>query len=202
MYCQRSFEKVDYSIISTPDEECTWYYSYLELQNKLNVLCKKHTLKKVYGGLLGYLESQSYDKNYYDFSYLGGPLILIFDNIAIELCVHGVGMIQCREMNLWDVKIRNIRDSRVFDLNLFDDKYFYDLGKEFELQYEEQQVTEVVVDRTDSYPFDLTGFDEEKAKMAELANSLPNHIHFKLANGVDFGVCADEIEYFYVELKN
>ncbi len=202
MYCQRNFEKVDYSMIITPDEKYTWYYSYLELQNRLNVLCKKHILKKVYVSLLSYLESLSRDKNYYSFSYLGGPVILIFDNTAIELCVHGIGMIQCREMNLWDVKIRNIKDAQPFDLDLFDDKYFYDLGKEFELQYEEQQVTEVIVDRIDYYPFDLTGFDEEKARVAEQTNCLPNHIYFKLDNGVVFGVCADEIEYFYIELEN
>ena len=54
---------------------------------------------------------------------------------------------------------------------------FYDLGKEFELQYEEQQVTEVVVDRTDSYPFDLTGFDEEKAFAQAIVDGyeMPSH---------------------------
>ena len=41
------FGNVNYSTIVTPDEECTLYYSYLGLQNKLNDLCKKHTLKKV-----------------------------------------------------------------------------------------------------------------------------------------------------------
>ena len=32
--------------------------------------------------------------------------------------------------------------------------------------------------------------------------SLPNGIHFHLENGVDFGIYGEEIEYFYIELKN
>lgn len=51
------FGKVNYSTIVTPDEEGTFYYSYTELQSKLNDLCKEHTLNKVYADLQGYLES-------------------------------------------------------------------------------------------------------------------------------------------------
>lgn len=195
------FGRVSYSQITLPDGECKWYYSYEELQEQINETCKNHTLKKVYVSLISYLESLAHKKNYYDFSYLGGPTILIFDNIAIEVCVHGVGMIQYREMNLWDVKIRNTKDYPPNDLSVLEDKYFYDLGQEFELSFEGELVTSVVVDRIDYYPFSLQGFDEKTAQAAEESNSLPNHIHFHLGNGVDFGIYAEEIEYFYIELK-
>ncbi len=195
------FEKVNYLTISMPDEKITWCYSYLELQNRLNEFCKNHTLKKVYVSLISYLESYSHNKNYYSFSYLGGPAILVFDNVAIEFCVHGEGLVQYKEMNPWDVRVRKNYDLPPDDDYVFDDRYFYDLGKQFELQYEEQKVTEVLVDKTDSYAFDLSGLDEEKANAAEQANMLPNGMHFRLANGVDFAVCADEIECFYIELN-
>lgn len=194
------FEKVNYLTVTTPDIEYIWCYSYLELQNKLNELCKNHTLKKVYVNLISYLESYSHNKNYYSFSYLGGPVILVFDNVAIEFCVHGEGLVQYKEMNLWDVRVRKNYDLPPDDEYIFD-RYFYDLGKQFELQYEEQQITEVIVDRTDSYVFDVSGFDKVKANAAEKANMLPNGMHFRFANGVDFGVYADDIEYFYIELK-
>lgn len=195
------FGRVDYSTITTPNEERKWYYSNIELQDKLNNLCKNHTLKKVYADLRGYLESFHQDNNYYDFSYFGGPVILIFDNIAIELCVHGTGMVECRAINLWDVKIKSTKDFPPSNMGLVGDNYFYDLSEQFQLKYEGYTVEEVVVDNTDCYPFSLSRFDEEKAKKAEETNSLPNNVHFYLANGVDFGVYADDIEYFYIELN-
>ena len=196
------FGKVNYSIITTPDEECMWYYSYLELQNELNTLCQNHTLKKVYAGLQGYLESFHHSDNYYDFSYLGGSVLLIFDNIAVELCVHGMGMIQCRTIHLWDVKIKNTKDFPPSDMGLVGDRYYYDLSSQFQLTYEDQMVERVSVDHVDVYPFSLSGFDEEKAKIAEESNSLPDQVHFHLQNGVDFAICSDSIEYYYVELKS
>ena len=147
------------------------------------------------------MESFHHSDNYYDFSYLGGSVLLIFDNVAVELCVHGTGMVQCRTMNLWDVKIRTTKDFPPSDMGLIGDRYFYDLSMQFQLTYENQIVERVVVDNVDAYPFSLSGFDEEKAKAAEENNSLPDHVHFHLRNGVDFGVYSEQIEYFYIELK-
>ena len=196
------FGKVNYSIITTSDEDYAWYYSYTDLQNELNELCQNRMLKKVFAGLQGYLESFHHSDSYYDFSYFGGPVLLIFDNIAVELCVHGMGMIQCRTINLWDVKIKSTKDFPPSDMGLVGDRYFYDLSSQFRLNYEDQMVERVTVANIDAYPFSLSGFDEEKAKLAEEANSLPDQVHFHLGNGVDFAVCSDSIEYYYIELKN
>ena len=195
------FGKVNYSTIVTPNEEGTFYYSYKDLQSVLNDLCKGHTLKKVYADLRGYLESFHQGDNYYDFSYFGGPVFLMFDSIAIELCVHGTGMVECRAINLCDIKIKSTKDFPPSDVGLVGDNYFYDLSEQFQLKYEGYTVEEVIVDNTNCYPFSLSRFDEEKAKVAEETNSLPDHVHFRLSNGVDFGVYSDTIEYFYVELR-
>lgn len=194
------FGKVNYSTIVTPDEKSTFYYSYLGLQNELNNLCKEHTLKKVYVDLRGYLESFHKGDNYYDFSYYGGPVIFIFDNIAIELCVHGMGMIECRAINLSEIEIKSTKDFPPSNMGLVGDNYFYDLSEQFQLAFENHIVKEVIVDNIDAYPFSLSRFDEEKANTAAEANSLPNNVHFHLRNGVDFGVYSHDIEYFYVKL--
>ena len=195
------YGKVRYTIIALPDGECDWCYSFEKLQERLNAVCKSSVLKKVYVSLISYLESLSRKKNYCDFSYLGGHVVLIFDKVAIEICTHGVGMIQYREMNLWDVKIKSTKDFPPNDMSALEEKYFYDLEDEFELSYKGHCVTEVLVDRIDYYPFSLNGFDEKKAKESEQTNSLPNNIHFILDNGVDFGIYAEEMEYYYIELK-
>lgn len=195
------FGKVNYSTIVTPDEEGQFYYSYTELQDKLNELCKNHTLKKVYADLQGYLESFHQGDNYYDFSYFGGPLLFVLDNIAIEICVAGKGMVEFRAINLWDIKIKSTKDFPPSNMGHDGDNYFYDLSEQFQLKYEGYTVQEVVVDNIDCHSFSLSSFDEEKAKIAEETNSLPDHIHFHLSNGVDFGVYSDDIEYFYIELS-
>ena len=195
------FGKVNYSTIITPDEDGKWCYSYQELQKELNDLCKNHVLKKVYANLQGYLETFRHSENYYDFSYFGGSVILLFDNIAIEIYVHGTGLVQHRAINLWDIKIKHAKDFPPSDMGLKNDTYFYDLGNQFQLPYEGQTVVSVWVGKTNCYAFDLEGFDQQKAEIAEKTNSLPDHIHFKLENGVDFGIYADCIEWFYIELK-
>ena len=197
----KSFGKVNYSTIITPNNESKWYYSYEELQNELNELCKNHVLKKVYVTLQGYLDSFHKDENYYDFSYLGESVVLLFDNVAIEIHVHGAGMIQHRTINLRDIQIKSTNDFPPRDMGLNGDNYFYDLGNQFQLSYEEQKVVYVLVDKTDCYPFDLKGFDEQKAKAAEETGTLPNNVHFQLENGVDFGIYADCMEWFYIELS-
>ncbi len=191
------YEKMDCLTITMPDEEFTWCYSYLELQNKMNDLCKNHILKKVYVQLISYVESLSHNENYYSFSYLGGPVIMIFDNVAVEFEILGVGLFRYRVMNLWEVKIKKVKDLLLGDMSSF---HFYDLGREFKLRYEEQKITDVFVERIDYYPFDITGFDKDKARDAEKNNALPYKIWFNLANGVSFGLCADKLENFYIDL--
>lgn len=193
------YGKVQFSKISTPSDKIPWYYSHQELQRQLNAVCKNHTLKKVYVGLTGYLESFRHGQNDYDFSYLGGPIICLFDHTVVEICIHGMGMIQYRRIDREKVKIESTKDfppSTLFDG--FD--CFYDLSRQFEWSYEEQSVCAVLVDSTDCYPFSLESYDEEKAEKAIKTHSLPNGIHFQLANGVDFGIYADDVEYYYIRL--
>ena len=195
------FGRVNYSTISTPETDHNWIYSYQELQDDLNNICKNHTLKKAYVSLQGYLESCNKSENYYDFSYSGGSVILILDNIAVEICIHAVGMVEYRRINLCDIKIKTTKDFPPSGMGLKGDNYFYDLGNQFQLTYEGQKVLSVIVDKTNCYAFYIEGFDEKKANIAEENECLPANIHFKLENGVDFGIYADWLEWFCIKLE-
>ena len=158
-------------------------------------------LKKVYANLTGYLESMHQDKNYYDFSYVGGGVLLLFDALAVELFVHAVGMMRYRILDLRDIRIHETKDYPPGEAWVSDNTYYYDLSEQFALSFTDKTVLEVIVDATDCYPFPLEGFDEKRAALAERQNCLPENIHFKLDNGVDLGLYADCNEWFYIELK-
>ena len=195
------YGKVRYSVITTIDSESVWCYSHAELQELLTTLCRGQILKKVYASLSGYLESMRHDKNYYDFSYFGGGVVLLFDTLAVELFVHAMGMMQYRILDLRDIQIRETKGFPPREAWVSDDTYYYDLSEQFALSFTDKTVLEVVVDATNCYPFSLEGFDTERAVLAEQQNCLPENIHFKLDNGVDLGLYGDCIEWFYIELK-
>ena len=80
------------------------------------------------------------------------------------------------------------------------DKYFYDLKEVFHLAYEGESIVGIQVDGADTYAFSARNFDEEKADLAMYQKKLPTNIHFKLSNGVDFGIYGDSIEFFDIYL--
>lgn len=192
-------KKISYSIIEMPDAACTWYYDYIELQDKLNKVCQSRILKKVYVSLYNYLDSEYFDDNYRNFDIDACSLIL-FDNIAVMLSVHGEGMVRFQTIDLCEIRITDTNGYPPDDMFSENDNYFYDLSNEFELSFAGNKVAGVLVDNTNYYPFGLNGYDEQKAYLGVKNNCLPNAVHFKLENGVDFGVYADDIEYFYVKL--
>lgn len=193
-------KKIKYSMIDFSVDDCRWCYDYKELQYELNKVCKNHTLKKVYVSLYNFLDSSYFDDNYRNFDICAFSVVL-FDNIAVLLSVHGEGMIRFRIFNISEVKIRETVDYPPDDMFTVNDNYYYDMSKEFKLSFEDVKVTEVVVDNIDYYPFVLSGYDRQKADQSVENNCLPNAVHFKLENGVDLGICADDIEYFYIKLK-
>ncbi len=194
------YGRIQYSVITIPNEELSWCYSYQELQKELDSLCKNHKLEKVYVRLENYLACEHYDGNYCNFDIRSDTLIVL-DNAAIELCIHGEGMIQYRIIDFQDIKIKNTKDYPPSNLVLARETYYYDLSTDFELSYEGLEIVSVLVDKTAYYVFSLDGYDEEKADVAAHEKRLPNGVHFYLENGVDFGICADDIEYFYIKLK-
>ena len=196
----RYHEKINYSTITMINNDSLWCYDYRELQVKLNEICKNHTLKKVYVSLYNYLESEHFNENYYNFD-IGAGSLIILDNVAVELGIHGEGMINFRLLNLGDIKIKNTTDYPPNNLLTTEDKFYYDMTDEFSMSLSEEKVIGITVDNIDSYPFTIEGYDNQQAELSAEANLLPNSVHFKLKNGVDFGLYADAVEYFYIKLK-
>lgn len=195
------YGKVKYTTITCTDEEFKWCYSYNELQTILNDICQNHTIKKLYVGLQAFLESSNYKKSYYDFSYFGGSVIMLFDSIGIEFLVHGTGMIEYRKLNLSDIVTKETKDFPPADMGESSDNYYYDLSSAFDLNYENEKVKRVKVDRIAYYSFSLSDFDEQKAEEAMKENNLPNNIHFMLENGLDLCIYANDIEGVDIGIK-
>ncbi len=200
MFDHNSLE-LSYSSIFTPDHEPVFSYSYKELQHLLNGFCKDMILKKVYADLWGYVDSFGHKDNFYDFSYMGGPVLLLFDKIVLELRVEGEGMVQYRTMRPWEIRIRKTFGLVPLESGTLRQNYYYDLGQQFLLTYEDQKILGVTVESTHTYSFLMRNFDEIKAQTACKGNRLPNNIYFHLGNGIDFCMIPDQLEYFYIELR-
>lgn len=191
--------KIKFSIIRLPEDNFAWSYSAKELNKIIADACTAQKLKKVYTSLYGYLESLGHSANSYDFSYLGGTVIMVFDSVVICFRIHVSGMIEYLLLNPWEIKPRIQYDLPPED-RFENDCYFYDMGEEFELEYEDAAVENIVVNVTDAYPFKLKGFDTEAAASAEKQGDLPQGIEFVLDNGVTLGLCGDWMEYFFIRL--
>lgn len=192
-------DKVKYTIIKTSDKEMEWIYSNKELQDILNRLFQGKVLKKIYATLEGVLDSFRFETNYFDFSYMGACILLIFESSAVEVCIHGEGMVAYRILNLYDIKI--IQETKDYPPTDFrEDFYYYDLSDDIVPQITEHIVEKITVEGTDSFPFSLSGFDEDKAGLAELEGCLPNNIILSMDNDTELGLYADSIEYCFVKV--
>ncbi len=194
------FKRCEYTIVNVEDIPWQWCYSAEELQSILNDICKGQKLERVLVGLYGYLESLRHDTNLLDLSYFGGGAYLVFENVIVDLIIHAEAMIEYRILKPSQVQLHETKDYPPSDV-FSSDAYQYDLKNQFKLKYAGCCVTEVIVPKTNVYPFDLSGFDEEKATSAEKRNDLPSGIHFHLDNGVNLCLNGSDIEYFYVELR-
>ncbi|MBQ9942678.1 MAG: hypothetical protein IJP03_06710 [Christensenellaceae bacterium] len=198
-----SFYKVRYTTIISNDSPFVWNYSCDELENILNTMLTGKTLKKVFSNLNGYLEGDGRTENYYDFSYMGGTILLVFsEDIALELDIHAEGMIAHRFHKVSGLTFQVAEDYPPDDM-LLNDKYFFDLREEFALAlpFEGTQILGVSVDGTSTYAFSAKGFDKKKATLAMNRNKLPSNIHFALDNGVKLSLLGDPIEYFNLALE-
>ena len=196
-----SFGKVWHTTIISNNPDYTWNYSCEELENTLKEMLISKTVKKVFVNLNGYLEGAKREENYYDFSYMGGTVLMVFsDNIALELDIRAEGMIAHRFHNVSDLTFQTTKDFPPSDMVL-SEKYFFDIKDEFTLSFENTHIETVVVDGTNTYAFSEKNFDKEKAVLAMHQNKLPANIHFILDNGIKFSLFGEAIEYFIICLE-
>ena len=90
-------EKVEYCTIHIDaTESMSWVYSAVDFQEVLDQALKGQTLKNVLVSLYGYLDSCKREKNFFDFSYMGGTLLIVAENTVLELVIHALGMMEYR----------------------------------------------------------------------------------------------------------
>lgn len=197
----RSLDRVEYTTITSNNPEYSWSYSCCELEEKLTAQLVGKKLKKVFVGLAGYLECAKREENYYDYSYMGGTVLMVFsNNVALELYICAEGMIAHRFHNVSDLTFQTAKDYPPNDIVL-SEKYFFDLKNEFTDSFESKEIIGIKVDGTNTYAFSVKGFDEEKAILSMNQNKLPANIHFILDDGVQFSLLGDTIEYFDICLE-
>ena len=194
------FGRVHYSFISYVDSNMKWCYSAEMLEKELNEKCCGQTVTNIYVGLKGYLETMHWSENFYDFSYMGGAVLVLFEKTVLVLYIHGLGMFEYGFLDIWDVKVKETIDYVPDNLGFNGDNSFYNLNNQFYLKFIGSKIIDIEVGRTNCYPLPLSTFDEERAELAEKKNDLPERISLNFENKVKFMLVADEIEYFYVKL--
>ena len=192
-----------YTIILDSQEEMSWVYSASDFQKVLNDAFRGQILTKVFVDLAGYLDLVRREEDFFDFSYMGGKLILVFEKQLLELVIHVEGMMEYRIIPIYDARIPKCGkvDYPPSDMRMTWNNDYYNLGKEFELNCFEQKVEKITVNKTDIYPFYLEGFDEALATDAAERGNLPAGVEISMSNGVLLKLLGDSIEYLFVELE-
>ena len=192
-----------YNIDVDTEKEFSWVYSATQFEEVLAEALINQKLKRVFVSLYGYLESRDKRNNYFDFSYMGGALLLSFEHAVLELSIHAKGLMEYRLLSPWEVKISKnpTKDFLPNDATYLSDLYFYDLGKEFELDCFDSTLHMVNIEKTEVYPFYLSGFNEELGQEAEERCDLPSSINLRFKNGVILRLYGDDIEYYHVKIE-
>ena len=190
--------QIEYYEIHLPEHTLENAYSAEELYAELSSLLTGKTLKTIFVDLYGFIDSSQHTENSLDFSYMGGISLLVFDDLAVELCIHAKGMIRYHvfydiDPSAFVKKIGFAPDNT--DSNI---SYFFDIASRLTLKYENSWVKTVQVFPTDSWPFLQSWFDEKKAKASK---DLPNLIKINMSNGVRVCFAGDSIEYYYLWLE-
>ena len=189
---------IDYYEIDLPEKDYITAYSAAELKGELLTLLAGKRLKKMFVDLYGHIDSRQYDDNSISFSYMGGPDLLVFDDIAVELCIHGEGMIRYRVFENLDASCIKEKRSYAPEDSYTKTSYFFDLATVLALQFEDTALKTIEIESTDTWPFSQSWFDEEKANSSD---DLPNIIKFHMSNDVQICFAGDSIEYYYMYLE-
>ena len=189
---------VKYYEIHLPEHKLETAYSAEELCADLSCLLTGKTLKKIFVDLYGFIDCSQRTENSLDFSYMGGSSLLVFDNLALELCIHAEGMIQYHIFHGLNPS-EFVKKTRFAPEDTYSSSsYFFDIAPLLTLKYENSWVKTVEVFPTDTWPFSQSWFDESKA---EASGHLPNLIKLNMSNGVRVCFEGDSIEYYRMWLE-
>jgi hypothetical protein len=190
-------EKLKYSIVDLPDTPWKYSYSAKALQAELNALFAKQTLRSIYVGLDGYLESMHSETNFIDLSYMGGTSLVVFEKVVFQLDIAVEGMIEYRCFPIWEMKYHEVFDYPPNDMVLSDKYFFNAANHEITCDYANKSINDIVVIGTDTWGFLQPTFDEAAAAAAAKENDLPGEIALRTDDCV-IRFVGDSIEYYYM----
>lgn len=196
-----------YYKIEYPTYRDNYVYSATEMEKELIKEITGKTLRKVYMETLGYKELygdaewRKINENTIYCAYIGGMIILVFDDVVLTLLIRAEGIMEYKLFKPWEIKVREIK-SLPTDVGTWHDGYdfFRDLSSELEPKFESQIVEKLIVEKTDMYPFSLTEFDERKADEAVVKRDLPASVLFVLTNNCILELLGDDIEYYQIKV--
>lgn len=193
-----------YTIKIDSSKELEWVYSAIDFEKVLREELKEQKLNRLFVSLYGYLDSSKRSDLCWDFSYMGGSLLAIFDRSVLELAIHAEGMIEYRIFTIYELKylVNGRIDYPPSDTGLKGDSYYYELGKEINGKCFGVPIETIEIGTTDAYPFDLERFDKNLAQEAEKRGDLPTGIKIKFENNEKLELLGDAIEYFYVKIED
>ena len=194
--------KVDYMIIKAESPDYMWSYSAKELENMLSELFSGKKLKKMFANYNGYTEGIRVNGTLYDFTYLGGSVIMIFEGgNALELDIYGEGMVRYRTHRLSDMRFTPGKDCQ-YEINININECYCDLKDVFDIEYENLVVKKIAVNAIDYYTFYAgSDFDSAKADTSASLGILPNKIDFHLSGESILSLVGSSLENYYIKLE-
>ena len=191
---------VFYTVKKPPLAGGSWVYSAAAFEETLSKRCEGECIKRMLVSLYGWLDAREKREGFFDFSYYGGTLLFLLESTALELIIHTQGIMRYRFIPLCEVEVS---ERAVWERSRNEAWYtpdaFRDVGEDIGLYRVDTRINGVNVERTDCYPFSISGFDESRAEEAEARNDLPSSVILHLVDK-KLCLCGDEIEYFYLEL--
>lgn len=161
--------------IELPPCELEWCYSRDELAKRLNGACRDEHIRAIYVSARNYTEPLCVAEDYVNF-YLDNQVFIQLDSSLIALFVSAQGLVKWRVFDAHEVAVVGPRVDFIRDehRDYFDIKDAYGIVKG---EYRGARIKQVLVEKTDSYPFVPEGFDESRA---DNSSELPSEIALEL----------------------
>jgi len=195
------YGKVSYARICIDHPDRAWSYCADALKAELEQACLHQRLTGLYVNLNGYLDAFAHDEFIIDLTYLGGPTLLLFEKTAVEIDIHGEGLVQYRILPMHNLKIKKLVGYPPDDMGS-NETYFFDAAFHFQMEFWKQTVTGITVKGTNTRAFNASfGFDAALADEAERCSALPNEIAFHLSDGNTVYLQGDELENYQVGIR-
>lgn len=193
-------KKIDYMLIKADYSDFVWSYSAKELEDILSEMFCGKKLKKIFANYNGFTEGNKIDGTLYNFTYLGGSVIMLFEGgNALELDIYGEGMVRYRTHRLSDMSFTPRKD---FPYYIQRDECYCDMKDVFDIDYENRVVEKIAVDAINYYIFYAgNGFDSAKADAAASLGILPNIIDFHLSGESTLSLIGDNLNNYYMKLE-